>query len=417
MKKYESINSENCDELTVIILGNVDGGKSTLIGSLVKNKLDDGNGSNRNLILRHPHEISSGRTSDINYQYIKYDNKIISFVDNPGHEVYLKTTIRGIISSYPDLAIVCISDKITSVTMEHIKLASMLDISILILMTKTDLIPNDITQELTNDIKQRLKIMRNPTYVIKTNDDLAKISNNLKSVVPILHISNKTGYNIPILKNIISSYSKVNHHINKCFTIEHVLIIHGFGLILIGTSGIDISIDDELYIGPFHNMPENFLLTKIRSIHNDYRYSVNILKAGRRGCICVKKKLKRSDIKNGMILMKEIPTIYKTITAKIKVMHHSTTISIGYIGYINCGIIRGPVKITKIYNKGNKSNYTSNQTSNQTNNEEEHPIIRTGDICLIDFEFVKRPYYIEIGQKIIIRESFSKLIGIITDLK
>jgi small GTP-binding protein len=414
LKKYESLNSDNCEEITILILGNVDAGKSTVLGSLVKNKLDDGNGSNRNLILRHPHELLSGRTSDLNYHYVKIDNKIFSYVDNPGHEVYLKTTIRGIMSSYPDLAIICISDKITNITMEHIKLSSMMDIPFIILMTKSDLVPPNITKELINNIKTKLKTMKKPIFNIKDEENFDMIKCNLKSMIPLVQISNKTGHNLNLLKNIINEYPRINHVISKCFTIDHALMIHGFGIILIGITGIDININDELFIGPFVN--DVFVQTKIRTIHNDYRFSVDNLKAGSRGCICIKRKLKKNDLSlsqekvNGLILIKEIPKIYKTISAKIKVMHHSSTITAGYIGYINCGLVRGPVKITKIY-------HGSSSQSGGSSESDESRTIRTGDICNIDFEFTNKNYYIEVGQKIIIRESFSKLIGIITGMK
>jgi len=47
------------------MVGNVDAGKSTLVGVLTKGELDDGNGSSRAKVLNFDHEIESGRTSSI----------------------------------------------------------------------------------------------------------------------------------------------------------------------------------------------------------------------------------------------------------------------------------------------------------------------------------------------------------------
>ena len=45
----------------VAVLGNVDAGKSTLVGVLTNGELDNGRGKSRLQMFRHPHEITSGR--------------------------------------------------------------------------------------------------------------------------------------------------------------------------------------------------------------------------------------------------------------------------------------------------------------------------------------------------------------------
>ena len=52
-------------EVGVAIAGAVDSGKSSFIGVLTSGNLDNGRGSARNLVAKHPHEIKSGQTSDI----------------------------------------------------------------------------------------------------------------------------------------------------------------------------------------------------------------------------------------------------------------------------------------------------------------------------------------------------------------
>lgn len=59
---------ENVDdviETRIAVVGNVDAGKSTMLGVLVKGGLDDGRGKARVNLFRHKHEIESGRTSSV----------------------------------------------------------------------------------------------------------------------------------------------------------------------------------------------------------------------------------------------------------------------------------------------------------------------------------------------------------------
>lgn len=45
--------------------GNVDAGKSTLLGVLTHGVLDDGRGVARQKLFRHKHELETGRTSSV----------------------------------------------------------------------------------------------------------------------------------------------------------------------------------------------------------------------------------------------------------------------------------------------------------------------------------------------------------------
>lgn len=65
----------------------VDAGKSSLLGVLVKNELDDGRGKARVSLFRHQHEKDTGRTSSVGMEIMGFDNKgqvVIS--DTPGRK-------------------------------------------------------------------------------------------------------------------------------------------------------------------------------------------------------------------------------------------------------------------------------------------------------------------------------------------
>lgn len=126
-------------EIRIATCGNVDAGKSTLLGVLTKGRLDDGRGRARIALMRHKHEIETGRTSSVGLELLGFDAaskevvpegfgtgingapeaglrrqqlswdeisqraaKIISFIDLAGHEKYLKTTISGMTGHAPD---------------------------------------------------------------------------------------------------------------------------------------------------------------------------------------------------------------------------------------------------------------------------------------------------------------------------
>lgn len=112
--------SEDFTEVRVAVVGNVDAGKSTLLGVLTHGLLDDGRGKARTKLFRHKHEIESGRTSSVGNDILGFDSngnvvnepderaacldwakicekssKVITFIDLAGHEKYLKTTVFG----------------------------------------------------------------------------------------------------------------------------------------------------------------------------------------------------------------------------------------------------------------------------------------------------------------------------------
>lgn len=114
----DSLNIPNIESL-MLVPGNVDAGKSTLIGTLTTSCLDDGRGKSRTAIMKHRHEIESGRTSTASTHLMGFRSsgqpiagrdqvrankrkgedeiaresyRVITLMDLAGHEKYLKTT-------------------------------------------------------------------------------------------------------------------------------------------------------------------------------------------------------------------------------------------------------------------------------------------------------------------------------------
>lgn len=111
----ETLSARN---IRAAVVGNVDAGKSTLIGTLITASLDDGRGKSRTAIMKHRHEIESGRTSTATTHLLGFRSsgepvtgrdavrakrksedevaresyKTVTLMDLAGHEKYLKTT-------------------------------------------------------------------------------------------------------------------------------------------------------------------------------------------------------------------------------------------------------------------------------------------------------------------------------------
>lgn len=61
-------------DVRVAVIGNVDSGKSTMVGCLTKGIQDDGRGSARKLVFNFNHEAANGRTSSIGQEIMGFDD-------------------------------------------------------------------------------------------------------------------------------------------------------------------------------------------------------------------------------------------------------------------------------------------------------------------------------------------------------
>ena len=62
-------------DVRIAVVGNVDSGKSTLIGVLTGGSLDNGRGLAREKIFVHAHEAANGRTSCISQHIMGFDDE------------------------------------------------------------------------------------------------------------------------------------------------------------------------------------------------------------------------------------------------------------------------------------------------------------------------------------------------------
>jgi len=411
-------------DLRLAVCGNVDSGKSTLIGVLTRGQLDNGRGLARSNVFQHKHEIETGRTSSIAHQIMGYDSKgeivnyslfgtpswkeiieksakVITFIDLAGHEKYLKTTVFGFTGNIPDYAVVVIGANmgVTRMTKEHIGLCLALKIPIFICVTKIDICPENVLKQTISTIHKILKLpgVRKLPYHIKNDDDVLTCAKNIASdrVAPIFMMSSVTGHNMQLLRkfmNLLPVRRDWESLVDKPaeFIIDQTFFVTGVGTVVSGivTQGT-ISVNDTLSLGPDGN--GQFRNVSVKSIHCK-RVNVKKVHAGQSASFALKKE-KRSAIRKGMVLVE--PKSAKAtweFEAEVLVLYHSTTIKENYQPVIHCSCVRQCAKIIKMNTES----------------------LRTGDKAIVKFRFMFRPEYIKIGERLIFREGRTKGLGVIS---
>ena len=424
-------------EIRVGVGGNVDAGKTTTISVITKDAIDNGRGSARKLIMTHPHEIESGRTSDISHAFLRSENSTINFIDLAGHEKYYKTTVRGMNGYSVNIACVIINANtgIQMMTNEHITLILSLKIPFFIIYTKIDSTPKNILERNLGNIQKHIKNKLKKTYLLVTDENRDELEHTYHShnIVPVFPISNIgdvddkdsgkiknylngiKGCGLQNLKDyirnitpIIPPLDKINTHANM--VVDRTYQIHGIGLVISGVvkTGM-IKKGDTKLLGPFHDKYHKVI---IKSIHNNFRESVDVIYAGQSCCINIrsittKVEIKKKQIRRGFRLLdinKE--KVFREFTAQVTIVHHPTTITTKYEPSINCGPISQTVKIIDI----NKLN------SKEDENGISKKILRSRDKAIVRFRFKFRPEYIEVGTRFTFREGSTRGFGNIIEI-
>lgn len=456
-KVYELLVREKNDQkyidIKVTVAGNVDAGKSSLIGTLISGQNDDGRGSSRLLVFNFKHEINNGRTSSIahhilgfdsngkimNYEetnhsnshriekkswpdIVKKSSKIISFYDLCGHEKYLKTTILGLTSSFPDLCFIVIGANmgLTRMTHEHIFLCATLKIPFVIIVTKIDYERENVLEKTTESIHKLLKLpgLRRIPYKVNNEDDVTICSKNIHSdsIVPIFYVSNVTGAGIDNLKRFLnlstkSSYNSnienksVEYHIDTTFSVPGVPTITGGQLI----SG-SIKIGDKLLLGPNNGKYDE---VQVKTIHCK-RVPMQSVSHGSYVCLGLK-KIDRSSIRRGNVVLSlnSLQISVMEFDAIITVLKtHSSTIRKGYTPTINTFTTRQAAVLIDIKDKVNER---ENMISESGEKSEE--ILRTGDKATVTFRFKYHSEYLKVGMHLLMTEGKIKISGVVINTR
>ncbi|KAK7127068.1 hypothetical protein R3I94_018300 [Phoxinus phoxinus] len=417
-------------DLRVAVLGNVDSGKSTLLGVLTQGELDNGRGRARLNLFRHLHEIQTGRTSSISFEILGFNSKgevvnysdsrtaeeicessskMITFIDLAGHYKYLKTTIFGLTSYCPDFAMLVVGANtgIAGTTREHLGLAMALKVPIFIVVSKVDLCGKSTVEKTVRQLERVLKqpgcnkvpmVVANPDDAVTAAQQFAQSS----SVTPIFTLSSVSGESLDLLKvffNILPplSNSKEQEELMQQLTefqVDEIYSVPDVGTVVGGTlySGVCRE-GDRLVVGPTDD--GRFLRLKVCSIHRN-RSGCRVLRAGQAATLALG-NFDRSSLRKGMVMVspKMNPTICCQFEAAIVLLFHAKTFRRGFQVTVHVGNVRQTATVECLLGK-----------------EE----LRTGERAVVCFRFLKHPEYLRVGAKLLFREGVTKGIGHVTHL-
>jgi GTPase len=419
-------------ETRIAVVGNVDAGKSTMLGVLVKGGLDDGRGKARVNLFRHKHEMESGRTSSVGMEIMGFDSKgdvvvsgvpgrklsweeigkrsakVISFTDLAGHERYLRTTVFGLLSSEPNycLLMVAANNGLIGMSKEHLGIALALNVPVMVVITKIDICPPQILQQ---TVTQLTKILKSPgarkiPIFIKNREDCINTATQFVSqrICPIFQVSNVTGESLDLVReflNILPHHGKYDidapfeFHVNDTFSVPFV------GTVVSGVvkSGV-VHAGDTVLVGP--DSLGQFTTTTIRSIERK-RIGVPACSAGQSASFALR-RVRRKDVRKGMVVLLAKsdtnpnapavqPKVYREFVAEVLILSHATTIRTKYQAMLHVGPVSQTCAIIDI----------------------DRPYIRTGDRATVAFKFVQRPEFLAVGDRILFREGRTKGLGIV----
>lgn len=416
-------------DVRVAVAGNVDSGKSTLVGVLTgSGALDNGRGLARSQIFTHKHELETGRTSAVSQAIIGYSakgaivnytntrnltwadvvekaTKVVTFYDLAGHERYLKTTVFGLTAHAPDYCLVVVGANagVLRMTKEHLAIALALKVPCFIVVTKIDIAPQHVYDQTISLLQRLLKSpgAKKLPVLAKSMDEVTLAAQNIVNdrVVPIFSVSNVTGEGLELLRaflNLVPSRRNWREHIDKPteFTIDETFVVPGVGTVVAGTttSG-SVSLGQVLNLGP--DGRGKFVKAQVKSVHYK-RTPVKRVVAGQAGSLALK-KIKRSAVRKGMVLLDAsiLAGAAWEFQAEVLVLYHGTTIREGYEPVLHCETIRQAARVMSI----------------------DKPIIRTGDRANIHFRFMYYPEFIKEGARFIFREGRTKGLGRVTQVQ
>ncbi|KTG33466.1 hypothetical protein cypCar_00018067 [Cyprinus carpio] len=405
-------------DLRVAVLGNVDSGKSTLLGVLTQGELDNGRGRARLNLFRHLHEIQTGRTSSISIEILGFDSKgevvnysesrtaeeicesaskMITFIDLAGHHKIISpsTTIFAI-------------NHYSGTTREHLGLAMALKVPIFIVVSKVDLCTKGTVERTVRQLERILKqpgCNKVPMLVSSTDDAVTAAQKFAQSpsITPIFTLSSVSGESLDLLKvffNILPplSNSKEQEELMQQLTefqIDEIYTVPDVGTVVGGTlySGICRE-GEQLVVGPTDE--GKFRELAVCSIQRN-RSGCRVLRAGQAATLALG-DFDRSLLRKGMVMVSPEmnPTICWRFEAEIVLLFHAKTFHKGFQVTVHVGNIRQTATVEALQGKDE---------------------LRTGEKAVVRFKFIKHPEYLKVGAKLLFREGVTKGIGQVTKLQ
>ncbi|MDF2524569.1 MAG: selenocysteine-specific translation elongation factor [Clostridiales bacterium] len=258
--------------------GHIDHGKTALVKRLTGVDTD-----------RLEEEKRRGMTIELGFAPLTLPSgNIISIIDVPGHEKFVKTMVAGVTGIDFVMLVIAADEGVMPQTREHIDILSLLNIKAgVVVLTKSDLVDSDWLEMVKEDIKKVL-------------------SDTTLAQMPIIPVSSIIGSGIDKLVNTLEELTAdaAKANVAELFRlpVDRVFTMKGYGTVVTGTiHGGEVSKGDTVEVVP------SALTARVRGIqvHN---CSVESAGAGER-CALNLSGIEKDDINKG-----------DTITAKDIIM-------------------------------------------------------------------------------------------------
>jgi len=410
--------SSDAEHIVVGTAGHVDHGKSTLVGTLVTGRADDGDGGTRAYLDVQPHEVERGLSADLSYgvygfndgkpvrmnnplskreksDVVRNADKLVSFVDTVGHEPWLRTTIRGIVGQKLDYGLVTVAadDGPTHVTREHIGVLLATELPTLVAITKTDTVDEERVEEVEDEVAELLKNVGKVPYSVARNGVGTAVDRLPDGVVvPVVRTSAVTMDGFDTLDTLFSRLPKTQDGDEGGFEmyVDRTYQVAGVGTVASGTvkSG-SVEEGDVVYLGP--TADGSFREVEVRSIEMHY-HRVESAEPGNIVGMALK-NVEEDDVKRGMLLSSEPRESVREFRAEVMVLNHPTRIRSGYEPVVHL-----------------------ETASEATVFEPEDGYLLPGEKGEARVRFKFRPYAVEEGQRFVFREGKSKGVGTVKEV-
>jgi elongation factor 1-alpha len=422
--------------IRVSVVGNVDAGKSTLIGTLSSSTLDNGKGSNRAKIMKYQHEAETGRTSSITSHLMGFDEngdaitsrhgdagiackaqRVVSLMDLAGHEKYLKTTIAGLSRGMADYALVLVNaaQPPTHMTMHHLGLCTACGIPVVIVITKVDACPGQVlrhTKQLTHDKLRAPEVARRP-YSVQNDRDIETVKDKMHTLAPVVEVSCVTGEGLDLIRKLLFALPKRRQHHKKIgrpfeFTIEDYFNVTGIGIIVSGFVNTGEWLKgDALHIGPLKD--GTYIKTAVKTVHVA-RTEVDHVWAGHDVCFALsltKSQRKILIARKGVVALKTPVPPSKSFSAEVFLIKGEpvTMMTRRYQAIVHILHQKRTVQLTSIERFDPGSVCSSSEV-----------VLRPGCRARVTFTFIQEgPAYVRKGMRIILRDGHVRGIGVVLE--
>ncbi|GAB1866794.1 GTP-binding protein 2 [Camponotus japonicus] len=415
-------------DLRLAVIGAQDAGKSTLLGVLTQGELDNGRGRARLNMLRHLHEIKTGRTSSISHEIIGFDStghilnyaemataeeicehasKVVTFIDLAGHRKYLRTTVLGLTGYSPHHVMLVVAPPLNEASQEHMALCLALKLPFFIVVNKIDLGFCDMSETLVQ-LEDAMMTQGYPKQlVLFSNNDITSWDYT-SDVIPVFSVSCVTGEGLEELTAFIKNLApyemnSIDSDPESClFQIDETFRVAGLkqpvlgGLLVKGA----IAPGTRLLVGP---LPDGeFSPVRVVSLHRN-KAPCCLVRASQSASLTLAPPTNRSPplphLRPGMVLVSPRDRPHATLffQATVLIVYHATAIFSGFQTTVHVGNVRQTCVIEGIMDVKNRG-------------------LQTNDTASVLFRFVSHPEYLHVGMQLLFREGRTKGIGTITQI-